>query len=1048
MEDLYGSLKKNRSSIFTDPSHRMTQRPPAPSVHVGKGVGFQDFGSSFAVRGEGARNASRASGSQSSTSSPTRRTKPGPSHALRRASSSASSSDDELLLSQGSSRTASNHISKRKKPEHISPTAERTARVTVDGKTQQLPYHPDFKPNNALKSLKFSKKRAVSDTVVVEEEQVPPSSSNPDIDPDETLDLFQPISKGILGCGDSGPRASTAPNDNLLAHRTSRSPLQSSTCLPKVSATSKAATEPSASKDVKGDDDNSAPKVHPKPKPRVVYAPRRSPSPETTPRASESRRRTNSPPRTKSPIPSDADCPSKPQPKLRPRPRIKQKPPEPMRKVPQEFPMSLSAKENLSDGTNGADNGKTTNKIKNKGKSKMPAPQAKTCSFPIPSPLHARKQSPPTAMSSQPEGTFPTLSPLSKTAYIACTPKNKGENGTGIHNADEDGTSHAPAFPRTGADMRPFPMSTRLLESIDRRSPGSPAKRLSDDSDAGRKRASKKHKDSRTTIPDGLDYMDNLALVDDSIDIGYAKDPSTLCPYCDEPLPPHPTPSFQSLLSKAGKKSHPDPRPRNPKGLAAPLTIYISVCQRHRFESHQLPIALERGWPQSINFKNVPMRVKRMKPDLEAIIMDDDDDDTDNDVVGDIDEDCDTRGPRSRSVFWKEVKREVKKQGSRTTVGVKGQFASFEKIQPGYYGEQGSVIIHQTLFNLFPPSSFDSSLIKPLTPSEFIQRVLVPETAARLIAQDLGVDMDYAIVTLHESARYGVAMFPDTVGCDGKRVAVDEDDEMGVADQIVMERARARRKELEEEERVEEDMIKEELQKKARTRREKAVGRTLNAREAEASSPVESDDLTDRSETSTRSQSGRRRPKTRVRDSPAEVDSEASEAMIVDGSSSKRRLRSSAKPPKKMDRERRSATSYDSEPADLMDVSKRGKGKNPVRGDSPRIVYPADDDQTPRPSRRKESVAIKVPGMPTESNPSSSAVLPLQVARNRKATASVGNTSDQWYRNLRATAPDDSDDCSEASRTGRKSRPAVRRQNDTAAEMKDWLLTESSSCES
>ncbi|KIO03400.1 hypothetical protein M404DRAFT_58825, partial [Pisolithus tinctorius Marx 270] len=111
--------------------------------------------------------------------------------------------------------------------------------------------------------------------------------------------------------------------------------------------------------------------------------------------------------------------------------------------------------------------------------------------------------------------------------------------------------------------------------------------------------------------------------------------------------------------------------------------------------------------------------------------------------------------------------REVKKQGSRTTVGVKGQFASFEKIQPGYYGEQGSVIIHQTLFNLFPPSSFDSSLVEPLTPTEFIQRVLVPETAAHLIAQDLGVDMDYAIMTLHESARYGVAMFPDTGGSDG-----------------------------------------------------------------------------------------------------------------------------------------------------------------------------------------------------------------------------------------------------------------------------------------
>ncbi|KIM53511.1 hypothetical protein SCLCIDRAFT_46614, partial [Scleroderma citrinum Foug A] len=104
---------------------------------------------------------------------------------------------------------------------------------------------------------------------------------------------------------------------------------------------------------------------------------------------------------------------------------------------------------------------------------------------------------------------------------------------------------------------------------------------------------------------------------------------------------------------------------------------------------------------------------------------------------------------------------EVKNQGSRTVVGVKGQFASFEKTQPGYYGEQGSVIIHQTLFNLFPPSSFDVSLISPLTPAEFIQRVLVPEAATRLIAQDLNQSIEEATITLRESAQYGVAMFPD-----------------------------------------------------------------------------------------------------------------------------------------------------------------------------------------------------------------------------------------------------------------------------------------------
>lgn len=153
-----------------------------------------------------------------------------------------------------------------------------------------------------------------------------------------------------------------------------------------------------------------------------------------------------------------------------------------------------------------------------------------------------------------------------------------------------------------------------------------------------------------------------------------------MCPYCDEELPSHPTPLLKHLLATARKKSVSDPRPRNRGGLKAPLTIYISVCQRHRFESHQLPIATERGWPKTIDFTKVPGRVKKMKKALEAIILDKDDDISD---VEDFDTDDETRGPRSKSVFWKEMKKEVKKQGSRTVVGVKGQFASFEKTQPG-----------------------------------------------------------------------------------------------------------------------------------------------------------------------------------------------------------------------------------------------------------------------------------------------------------------------------------------------------------------------------
>jgi hypothetical protein len=93
---------------------------------------------------------------------------------------------------------------------------------------------------------------------------------------------------------------------------------------------------------------------------------------------------------------------------------------------------------------------------------------------------------------------------------------------------------------------------------------------------------------------------------------------------------------------------------------------------------------------------------------------------------------------------------------------------------------------------MFPPSSFEPQSITPLTPQEFIQRILVPEAALMLIMEDTGQNRDRAVQTMRESAGYGVAMFPDT----------SEGHEVGAGEDIVLERARARRREIEDEERV------------------------------------------------------------------------------------------------------------------------------------------------------------------------------------------------------------------------------------------------------
>ncbi|KAF9448939.1 hypothetical protein P691DRAFT_637130, partial [Macrolepiota fuliginosa MF-IS2] len=281
-----------------------------------------------------------------------------------------------------------------------------------------------------------------------------------------------------------------------------------------------------------------------------------------------------------------------------------------------------------------------------------------------------------------------------------------------------------------------------------------------------------------------------------------AIDPKTLCPYCDAPLPSAPTPHLLRLLRQTLDKSHPDPRSSNPLGRRAPLSTFVPVCQRHKFENEILPEAEEKGWPKMIDWERLGARVARMKGDLKEIIGDSGEDD----YVAEGDEEemmtsLSSKGPRMKCVFWREAMKAVKLRGARAVAGVRAQFLDFEKSQPGYYGELGSMIIHQTLLNMFPLDSFDPTTITPFTTNEFIQRILVPEVALRLIMEDRRlkgfVSAEEALQVLRDSTAYGVVMFPE----DSEEGARKNDKfGVGVGDRIVMERARKRRKEIEIEE--------------------------------------------------------------------------------------------------------------------------------------------------------------------------------------------------------------------------------------------------------
>ncbi|KAJ7016594.1 RTC4-like domain-containing protein [Mycena alexandri] len=239
------------------------------------------------------------------------------------------------------------------------------------------------------------------------------------------------------------------------------------------------------------------------------------------------------------------------------------------------------------------------------------------------------------------------------------------------------------------------------------------------------------------------------------------RDPESLCPYCDRLLPEVPTAALADLLEEAYRRSYRDARPANPLGRKAPVGVYASLCTRHMFESELMPKATAEGWPTAIDWSALSARVVALKNHLEGILHD-----AGRPIVYNQEKPMDTvpgAGPRMECIFWRELVGALELHGSRRAIGVEGLFGTFDKVQPGYYGEKGFVIMHETLDAMFPMETTSTDTIEPLELREFIGRVLIPEVAMCLIMEDMGINVgeeQRAVTIMRESSGYGVSMFP------------------------------------------------------------------------------------------------------------------------------------------------------------------------------------------------------------------------------------------------------------------------------------------------
>lgn len=143
-----------------------------------------------------------------------------------------------------------------------------------------------------------------------------------------------------------------------------------------------------------------------------------------------------------------------------------------------------------------------------------------------------------------------------------------------------------------------------------------------------------------------------------------------------------------------------------------------------------------------------------------------------------------------------------------------------------------------------------------------------------------------AVKILRESASYGVAMFPEDGGDWEGPSKKDKGDVIGVADRMVMERARKRRKELEAEEREEElqrEAEKKLSQEQAKTANKTARGQsTRKGKEKQRESTVEIE-IEPQQRPSDRP---RPRPRPVVRPKPVDADTESTAPTTSPASSS------------------------------------------------------------------------------------------------------------------------------------------------------------------
>ncbi|RHZ47323.1 hypothetical protein Glove_585g16 [Diversispora epigaea] len=237
---------------------------------------------------------------------------------------------------------------------------------------------------------------------------------------------------------------------------------------------------------------------------------------------------------------------------------------------------------------------------------------------------------------------------------------------------------------------------------------------------------------------------DNLPKVDFSSDEdtpepdgkrGDSTDGRKYCPYCNAVLPEPLPQRIRAYLTNIDSESSQPPSPSILLNHTTNIVDQFEFCRIHDAESNIVPVGLQKNYPLKIDFDNLPIRVESMFTELMKVVT----------------------GKR-KSMFREmamETYKELGRARARRPIALMGRF---QKFQPGYYGSKGSSVIISTLMTLFMNSRLlTTEMTRPQEPLEYLNQVLVPETAIRLIAQDRGnITLDEAREIMEDSMEFGM----------------------------------------------------------------------------------------------------------------------------------------------------------------------------------------------------------------------------------------------------------------------------------------------------